>query len=139
VRSTILGDVELRSVDSVRDSLFLGAVHTREPAQGRFVNCAFPHDFSMNPGPGCVRLDPTTEGPGEPMSQWLELISREIGQPGYAIPTDESIHLIGSEASNGSEIGVYNSLFNNRRMHLLQRTLSEFLPVGWAAAVRITQ
>jgi hypothetical protein len=42
-------------------------------------------------------------------------------------------------ASNGSEIGAYNSLFDNRRMHMLKRMLSEFLPLGWSVRIRISQ
>ena len=130
-RSTFVGDVHVRSVEQAVDTFFVGTVISEESLQGQLRHCG----SSELSAPGCIVLGEIDVESEDTKS--FPLIAREFGQPGYAVMTENTVLSMGELASNGSEIGVYNYLFNQRRMHLVQRTLDQFVPVGWSASIRI--
>jgi hypothetical protein len=141
-RSTFLGTVDMCEISEALDCLFIDSVQVLDTHVGVFDHCAFPADSVTPTRAGCIVLPGPFEGSRSASEKPVDNFvahSLNLGQPGYLRGCLRSKNPIESAASNGSEIGVYNMLFSNRRMHMLHRLLVEFLPLGWSANIQVSQ
>lgn len=117
-RATVLGDSEFASVEAL-DTLFNGGVVVKTAGEGRVASCA------------CLRIESgigqthCVLGPGK----WA-FRSTDFGSPGYGRLRQRGSEALLTAASNGSEIGVFNSDHAQRRLGLLAAALAEGLPLG---------
>jgi len=140
-RTTVIGGVRVCEVQHALDSLILGHVHVLDTHVGHFDHCAFFAGSTTPPETACIPLSNPMASSDRPLSEQTAFFPRtlEMGQPGYACAAEMEKNPVQSSASNGSEIGVFNAVFANRRMHMLRRMLSEFLPLGWSAHFHFSQ
>jgi phage tail-like protein len=136
-RCTVLGRVRVNEFHLASNCLFTQKVWVQNKHLGIMDHCAVVAGSETPPRLECMEISNESNTSLAGQRRVGVLIHDTFGQPNYARPlatADEQLH---AGASNGSEIGVYNSLFSNRRMHLLRSNLHEFLPVGWAAHIHI--
>ena len=128
-RSTVLGEVEVRELPLVENSLLRDklTVHNR---QGGFVRYSSLAAGSRTPRYFRCRVEAAAP----------ELVSVRFGAPGYCRLADTPANRAGAHpvltgAEHGGEMGVYHHLFDPIRAALLQRRLEEYLPLGVTAQV----
>lgn len=137
-RTTLYGDTRVQSVHHGLDTLVVGHLYVEDTQTGLLDHCAYHHD-SRVPRTIASQLLETDTTTDRSAAIRLEMRTIDMGQPGYMRASLSAPNPLEASASNGGEIGVYNALFDNRRMHMLKRMLSEFLPLGWTARIQISQ
>ena len=137
-RVTLHGDLRVQSIQRGLDSLINGQVVVEDTQTGLLDHCAF-HDGSRVPRTVAERIIRTPATADDTHATRFDLHSTVVGQPGYMRAAHTTPNPFEAAASNGGELGAYNALFDNRRMHMMRRMLSEFLPLGWTSRVQISQ
>ena len=122
-RSTIFGPASLASVSQIEDSLLVGGlVVDKVNGQQALLRYSYASQFT----PSDVPYEYCAVG-----SQYQpRFTSIHPTHPGYAQLRDDSPTQVRYGASNGAEMGVYNSLQVNRREANLKRMLPDYLPIG---------
>jgi hypothetical protein len=122
--STILGDVQLSAVSQIRDSIVMGCLDvTNEFHQGQAV-MQYSYAATTNI-PDTARAYCFTLSQCRP-----QFTSTQPVHPGYAQLRLTGPAQIRNGASNGAEMGAFNSLQENRREANLKRMLPDYLPLG---------
>jgi len=140
LRSTVLGEVHLGELADARDSLFIGAVSVRRRHVGSIRSCAVPAHSTTCRRVHCFEFW-TEETPpsGSLVKDSLpppSFVSLRFGDPGFAQLATEAHSNFRSGASNGHELGVYNSVRQHDRLRFLKASVHEYLPVGWWADIQ---
>jgi hypothetical protein len=140
-RVTVLGDVDLRSLDRASEVLFTGPV-TCERTQAGCVRFSFVPEGSTTPVHYRCQPDMALEGvTGAGAQQRIvsrlqpRFTSRRYGEPGYAQLAEDAAAELRTGAEDEAEMGAFNRLRNAQRLANLRIRLDEYLPAGLTAGV----
>ena len=126
-RCTLLGEVRVGRLPLAVDSLFAGHLEVELRSRGRLLTSGVPEGSRTPPRERCSVLP---EG-GIPAL----FTSTTYGHPAYVQLASGVPRELCQGASNGNEMGVYNSLRQSDRLSNLRAVLDEFLPWGMTARV----
>jgi hypothetical protein len=127
VRCTLLGPVRAGRLPLAVDTLFAGHVAVELRSRGRLLTSAVPEGSRTPPRERCVLLAEGTLKGLFNATAW--------GSPAYVQLAAAAPPALHQGASNGNEIGVYNSLRQGDRLANLRAALDEYLPWGMTARV----
>jgi hypothetical protein len=122
-RSTILGDTELDHISQIKDSILMGNLVVEKQEMEKVVM-----QYTYVAGtdlPETVRAHCVTGSQVQPL-----FTSARPAHPGYAQLQAACPTQIRNGASNGAEMGVFNTLQENRREANLKQVLPSYLPLG---------
>ena len=126
-RSTLLGEVRVGRLPLAVDSLFAGHLEVELRSRGRLLTSGVPEGSRTPPRERCSVLP---EG-GIPAL----FTTTTYGHPAYVQLASSVPRELCEGASNGNEMGVYNSLRQSDRLSNLRAVLDEYLPWGMTARV----
>ena len=126
-RVTVFGDVATQQVYAY-DSLFTGGIATDSTMYSSLHYCAFPPDITITHSEHCFQdVD---------MSNAAALFeSIRFGDPQYAQLSHTCPARIVAGASDGGEMGAFNSLHQPQRRANISPILDEYLPYGLEASL----
>jgi len=134
-RSTILGEINVHSIDLAENSIFYGAVRVARRQLGCMRFCYVSHG-SITPRRYNCQPDLATEGISEDERPQVEervrpqFNSVRYGTPRYCQLSDSCPVEIKAGADDESEMGVYHDLFEPQREASLRIRLDENTPAG---------
>jgi len=150
LRSTILGAVQLHSIDLAENSIFDGQLCVQRSQTGciRFSyvppGSITPHRYECQPdlveaaareallkdNPNATQLEVTAAQASEDLRVQPQFNSRRYGNPAYCQLADSCAPEIRMGADDESEMGVFHDLFQPQREANLQARLEEFVPAA---------
>jgi hypothetical protein len=140
LRCTVLGEVRLGEMPEARDSLFTDHISVRRRHVGSMHSCAIPADSETCRRVHCFEFwvdGPPNTGPHVKDSlPPPSFVSSRFGDPGFAQLGADAHANFRSGASNGHELGVYNTVRQHDRLRFLRASVHEYLPVGWWADIQ---
>ena len=122
-RSTILDDTELDHISQIKDSILMGNLVVEKQEMEQVV-MQYTYVAGTNL-PETVRAHCVTGSQVQPL-----FTSARPAHPGYAQLQAACPTQIRNGASNGAEMGVFNTLQENRREANLKQVLPYYLPLG---------
>lgn len=146
-RSTIFGDVYLKSLVMASDSLFVNNFFVKRRQTGCIRFC---YVTSKSLTPSRYRCQPeyflsilptfSTDKNLYSNNNSLNVpifTSVNFGDPGYAQLSKFCPKVFLEGSSNGSEMGIFNNLYQTQRINNLLAAIDEYLPVGIKAGIFI--
>jgi hypothetical protein len=155
VRSTILGPIQLHSIDLAENSIFDGQVCVQRSQTGCIRFCYVPpgsitprryecqpdmveaaaHEALLKDDPSATQMQITAAQAGEDLRVQPQFNSRRFGSPAYGQLADSCAVEIRTGADDESEMGVFHDLFQPQREANLQARLEEFVPAAMDASI----
>lgn len=130
-RCTIFGSVSAETLALVEDVLFTGPVLVRHRWTGEMRNTYVPEGSRVPPTKRC---QPDAQEAGRPPLR-PAFVSRRFGDPGYGQLGPTCPREIAAGGTDGSEMGVFHSLYQPYRQARLPATFAEYVPWGFSARV----
>ncbi|MCL1976770.1 MAG: hypothetical protein FWG55_01465 [Candidatus Bathyarchaeota archaeon] len=133
--STIFGKSSFDILNLASNVIFTDTVRVKRRQEGCVRFSYVPHRFEQgefaSKVPKCYRCQPESEG-----SRFAPRFSSEkYGFPGYAQLHRCTVKELFEGADNGSELGVFNQIYQSHRINNLLATFAEYLPFGLAVGV----
>jgi hypothetical protein len=139
-RSTIIGQVQVHSIDLAEDSIFDGKVTVLRRQQGCMRFCYVtpgsrtPRRYQCQPD--LAAKDKTGEQKAQEETRVKPRFnSKRYGRPDYCQLADDCAEEISRGASDESEMGVFHDLYQPQRLANLRARLDEYTPAGTDAAI----
>jgi hypothetical protein len=127
-RVTVFGKVLTYRLHA-QDALFTGSVVAEDHREGQISYSYVPEPSSTPPRVHCLPED------ADDTRVYPLFTSTRYGDPAYAQLDIHCSQHIQRGASNGAEMGAFNTLRQAERRDNISRTLDEYLPFGLAAGV----
>jgi hypothetical protein len=135
-RCTLLGKVQVESLELARDCLFARRVRVANRQGSQLIGCALPWSSRELPHHRCLLFSAPLEEVREGViASGPEFVSRSAAEPGYGRLSDAGPPELRTAAEDGGEPGVFHDLHEERRFATLEDVLDEYLPAGLSAAV----
>jgi len=155
LRSTVLGPVQLHSIDLAENSIFDGQLCVQRSQTGCIRFCYVPpgsitprryecqpdmveaaaRDALLKSNPSATQLQITAAQAGEDLRVQPQFNSKRYGTPAYCQLADYCASEIRTGADDESEMGVFHDLFQPQREANLQARLEEFVPAAMDASI----
>jgi hypothetical protein len=133
--STIFGKSGFDILSLASNVIFTDTVRVKRRQEGgvrfSYVPYRFEQDESASKVPRCYRCQPERAG----LSFVPRFSSEKYGFPGYAQLHKCNVKELSEGADNGSEMGVFNQIYQSHRINNLLATFAEYLPFGLAVGV----
>ncbi|MDQ0767294.1 hypothetical protein QF031_000043 [Pseudarthrobacter defluvii] len=140
--STVIGSTWTHAVELAQNSTFLGEIKVARRQIGCIRYCYVPPDSRTPRRHACqpdlvidaaAPPDKDTEADRvKPVFMDPEL---RYGRPNYCRLADDCADELRQGADDGSEMGVFHSLFESQRRMNLEAALEDYLPLGWTIDV----
>lgn len=155
LRSTVLGPIQLHSIDLAENSIFDGQLCVQRSQTGCIRFCYVPpgsitprryecqpdmveaaaRDALLKCDPSATQLQITAAQAGEDLRVQPQFNSKRYGNPAYCQLADYCASEIRTGADDESEMGVFHDLFQPQREANLQARLEEFVPAAMDASI----
>jgi hypothetical protein len=130
-RCTIFGSVSVETLALAEDVLFTGPVLVRHRWTGKVRNSYVPEGSRVPPTTHC---QPDAQEAGRPALR-PAFVSQRFGDPGYGQLGPTCPREIAAGGTDGSEMGVFHSLYQPYRQARLPATFTEYVPWGFSPRV----
>jgi Phage tail protein (Tail_P2_I) len=139
-RSTVLGRVDVRAVETVRDSIVTGPVGVEQRQRGR-VECSWIRPGSTTPLRDRCQPETAVQETGADPAAWEMYAPRfdssRFGDPAYGRLAADVAPAVGKGAADGGELGAFHDAWQQRRLDAMSRRVAEFAPAGVDIAVHL--
>ncbi|KAF3886721.1 MULTISPECIES: hypothetical protein [Nostocales] len=140
-RSTVLGQINVHSIDLAENSIFNGKIFVSRQQQGciRFCyvtpNSRTPHRYNCQPDLVEQAIAEEAERQQERDRVQPQFNSTHYGTPTYCQLADSCAEEIKHGADDESEMGVFHHLYQYQKAANLRNRLDEYTPIGMQVGI----
>jgi hypothetical protein len=139
---TVIGSTWVHAVELAENSIFLGEIQVARRQMGCLRYCYVPPGSRTPRRHACqpdlvidAAAPPDKDAEADRVKPVFMDPELRYGRPNYCRLADDCAAEIRQGADDGSEMGVFHSLFESQRRMNLEAALEDYLPLGWSIDV----